>query len=95
MLMLVRDTFLDLIEFGSNPRIIFVSMSVQLRKNPEALCFTAMIDQPTGRLDIHCQYPNCLKDFTSSRPKLSLVLGTCFTSGNNKIRRPRKTAGMI
>lgn len=48
MLMFERDALLDLVEFGSDPRIGFITMSVQFCEGFEPFIGVAMIDEPSG-----------------------------------------------
>jgi hypothetical protein len=44
--MLEVDAFLNLSEFGLDPGVVFVSMSVQLGQCAQSLFGTAVVDQP-------------------------------------------------
>lgn len=55
ILVLVRDTLLDLGVLGLNPGVMLVAMGMEFGQRAQTLLGSAVVDQPTRRLYI-CQY---------------------------------------
>lgn len=50
MLEVIRGSLFDLSKFGLNPRVVDVTMSMQLSERPQPFFLAAVVDKPTGAL---------------------------------------------
>lgn len=50
MLMLIDNAFLDLVEFRTNPRVLFVAVGMKHCQRLQAFLVLTVVNEPPGRL---------------------------------------------